>query len=99
MVRADTVAKLIDVFETSRAPVVLPVYEGRGGHPVLFRRDHFDALLDPDLPEGARTVIRGLADRVERVDVDDPGVRIDIDTLPDYRRHYPASYRKRFHSR
>ncbi len=95
----DTVARLRDVFRETDAPIVVPTHDGRRGHPVLFRKDLFDELLEDELEEGARTVLRRHEDEVREVAVDDEGILIDIDTLTEYRRHYPDAYRKRFQSR
>jgi molybdenum cofactor cytidylyltransferase len=76
--------------------VVVPAVGEETGHPVLFRSTLFPELLEPDLEEGARTVVRRDRDRVLEVQVNDPGVLADLNTLGDYRRHFPGSYRKRF---
>jgi len=98
-IQPDTVAAMLAAFTALRPPLVLPVFQGERGHPTLFRRDLSADLEEEGLPEGARTVVlRHLADALE-VAVDDPGILTDIDTLSEYRKHYPRSYRKRFHAR
>lgn len=98
-VEPSTVRALLEDFAAHGAPVTLPVHDGERGHPALFRRDLSDELRAPGLPEGARTVVERHGGDVREVPVDDEGILVDIDTLPEYRRHYPASYRKRFHAR
>ncbi|MFP3948028.1 MAG: nucleotidyltransferase family protein [Gemmatimonadota bacterium] len=95
-VDAKTVARLLDAFRRSDAPITVPVYESRRGHPVIFREALFLELLEEELSEGARTVIRRHDDRVLEVNVDDVGVLVDIDTPGEYREHYPGDYRERF---
>jgi molybdenum cofactor cytidylyltransferase len=84
--RPDTVRALVDAFAHRRAAVVLPRYRGARGHPTLFSRETFPALLDPALRGGAREVVRGLGSAVEEVEVDDPAVARDVDTPEAYRR-------------
>jgi molybdenum cofactor cytidylyltransferase len=80
-----TVAALLAAWRTTRAPVVRPRYAGRGGHPVVFDRAAFGVLRSR--PEGgARAVLRHFGPAVLAVDVEDEGVRLDIDTVEDYRR-------------
>jgi molybdenum cofactor cytidylyltransferase len=86
-VEPKTVAAVIETFEDCRAPVVRVSHEGRHGHPVLFAATVFDELLSGDLPDGARTVVRSHADDLVEVEVDDPGVLIDVDTPTDYEEH------------
>jgi molybdenum cofactor cytidylyltransferase len=84
----DTVRALIRGFAKTGAPLVVPAFEGWRGHPVLFGRELFPELLEEDLPEGARTVIRRyLQDRLQ-LSVEDPGILADIDTPEEYRKHF-----------
>jgi molybdenum cofactor cytidylyltransferase len=97
LVEPETVRTLIRTArESPEAGVVVPAVGEETGHPVLFRSALFPELLEPDLEEGARTVVRRDRDRVLEVQVNDPGVLADLNTLGDYRRHFPGSYRKRF---
>jgi nicotine blue oxidoreductase len=87
LIEPGTVTALIEAFEDGGAPVVRVSHKGRHGHPVLFAAAVFDELLNEDLPDGARTVVRSHAVDLIDVAVDDPGVLIDIDTPADYREH------------
>jgi molybdenum cofactor cytidylyltransferase len=98
-VEAGTVAALLQAASAPAgpcAPIVVPVQRGRSGHPVFLSREVFPDLLEPELEEGARTVVERHRDRVLEVEVDDPGVLADLNTIADYRRHFPDSFRKRF---
>ena len=88
-VRPETVAQLRESFLGSDAPLALPVYEGKRGHPALFRRTLFAELTDPSLQGGARTVVHAHLDAALLVEVDDPGVVTDIDTPEAYRAAFP----------
>jgi molybdenum cofactor cytidylyltransferase len=87
LVEPATVSAMIEAFEDRGAPVVRVSHKGRHGHPVLFATAVFDELLSEELPDGARTVVRWHAADLVDLDVDDPGVLIDIDTPADYREH------------
>ena len=68
--------------------VVIPCHAGRGGHPSGFGRDLWQDLASCAMaPQGARSVIRRVAaqspGRVQRIEVDDAGVVIDVDTPRD----------------
>lgn len=86
-----TVRALVQAFRESRAPLVVPSFEGWRGHPVLFSRALFPELLEENLPEGARTVVRRYLETRLQLPVDDPGILTDIDTPEDYRRHFPGA--------
>jgi molybdenum cofactor cytidylyltransferase len=51
------VGTLINAFRESRAPVVVPVYRGRRGHPVIFSSSVYDELLHAPMDQGARAVV------------------------------------------
>ena len=93
LIREDTVQILVDMFHQSQAPLIVPTFKGKRGHPVLFRRVLFDELLQDSLPEGAKTVVHRHLDDTTSVPVDDEGTVIDIDDMTAYRRHYPDEYR------
>jgi CTP:molybdopterin cytidylyltransferase MocA len=84
-----TVSALIQAFNETGAPLVVPAFEGRRGHPVLFHRDLFAELLEEGLSEGARTVVRRYLEARLQLAVDDPGILADIDTPEEYRKHFP----------
>ena len=51
------VGELIEAFYSSRKPIVLPVYRGRRGHPVIFSSALFSELMGAPLEMGARYVV------------------------------------------
>ena len=94
LVESSTVRALLDAFVATRSAVVLPVRAGEPGHPALIARALFDAVRPAELPEGLRTVLAAYADRTTYVNVEDPGVAIDLDTPADLERHLGAEARR-----
>ncbi len=74
--------KTIDALLSRFKPgsILLPVYGGRRGHPVLFSRAVLDEILALPATAGANTVVRRRAERVIEVEVDEPGILVDVDT-------------------
>ncbi|SHL05491.1 nucleotidyltransferase family protein [Phytopseudomonas punonensis] len=68
--------------------VAVPCYQGQKGHPVGFSRECRDALLALAGEAGGAAVVShyAAAGRVVKLDVDDPGIVTDIDTLEDLQR-------------
>jgi molybdenum cofactor cytidylyltransferase len=83
-VKPDTVDALIREFERTRATVVLPRYQGRAGHPVLFARAIYGELM-AELPSGAESIVEAHAADRREVEVDDPGILVDVDQPDEYR--------------
>lgn len=68
----------------ARASVVLPMYQGTRGHPVGFAARHGAALQVLTGAEGAAAIVR--QGDVLRLELDDPGIVTDIDTVDDLAR-------------
>ena len=65
-------------------PVVYAQYRGQRGHPVGFSAELYSELIALQGDEGARRLLMRYA--AEPVDVDDPGVLVDVDTAADLAR-------------
>lgn len=84
-VAKETVKALLERFQRpDRAPIVIPEFEGRGGHPVIFARQVFNELLRAPDTEGARSVVRRDPKRVVRLPVRDDAVLWSINTPDAY---------------
>jgi len=81
-----TIASLIAAWRPTSAAIVAPVYDGRGGHPVLISSRLFDELLRLDAAESLKTLMRRHIDQTLKLEVNDPGVLTDVDTPADYER-------------
>jgi CTP:molybdopterin cytidylyltransferase MocA len=85
-VRSVTVAALVQAFRESGASLILPVHQGRRGHPVCFARALYPELLEAPEEEGARAVVRRHRAFLREVAADDPGIHQDVDTPDDLAR-------------
>lgn len=83
---AATVTALIAAFRARGAPIVRPVHDGTPGHPVLFARETWSELAEPDLMHGAREVVHRHHAEIEDVAVGDAGVTVDVNTPEEYAR-------------
>lgn len=77
---------LVERFQESTAPIVLPTCKDRRGHPVLFARSLFPELLKAPLEEGARAVVRRHENEIECVEVNEPGILFNVDVPADYQK-------------
>lgn len=60
--------------------IVMPVYDGQQGHPVIIGRAFWPLLEGLTGDKGAKAVIGAHAQACIRVQTDDPGVLLDADT-------------------
>jgi molybdenum cofactor cytidylyltransferase len=86
-IQQQTVNALVQDYSRQPTAVLNPAHKGHAGHPVIFSRDVVTELLRPDLPDGARSVIERHTREARTLEVEDPGVLIDIDTPADYQQH------------
>jgi molybdenum cofactor cytidylyltransferase len=65
------------------APLAAPVYRGQRGHPIGFARRFRDALTALTGDRGGRDILAQHAQELRLIEVDDPGVLLDIDHAAD----------------
>lgn len=78
LVSASLVHELIERFYAKHAPIVLPVYEGRRGHPVIFSAELYDELLRAPLETGARAVVWAHQGEVAEVQTNEEGCVLNL---------------------
>ena len=83
-VTSDLIDSIVARYRRTLAPIVLPVYRGRRGNPVLFALALFPELLEMQGDQGGRQVIERHEQEIEAVEVDDPSLFLDIDTVEEY---------------
>jgi len=86
MVRVETFRAIVDCYNRKGKPIVIARYDGHRGHPVIFDRAMFTELRSAPEEEGARHVVDADAARVAYVEVNDPGINLDLDTPSDLAR-------------
>jgi molybdenum cofactor cytidylyltransferase len=78
LISAALVQDLIEQFYKSKKPIVLPFYEGRRGHPVIFSSALYDELLNAPLETGARAVVWAHAGEVEEMPTNEEGCVLNL---------------------
>ncbi len=84
---SQTINKLIEIFGKRQKNIIIPVYQGKRGHPVIFHIKYREELLNIRGDIGAREVIQRHVDDILEIAVDCKGVLIDIDTPSDFHNH------------
>lgn len=75
---------LIESFSGDERGIVLPVFKGLRGHPVIFDLKYKYELMAIDGDVGLRGVVKAHIDDLKEVEVDCPGILKDIDVMEDY---------------
>ena len=87
LVQQKTYQKLLLAHRANPDRIIKPCIENRTGHPIIFPQNLFQALHEAPLQEGARFVTRRYAHLLKTVEVDDPGILININTPELYYKH------------
>jgi len=82
-VRAETLDRLIDQYEQSGAQIVIPIYKGFRGNPVLLGRSVFPEVMALTGDIGCRAIFGNHVEGIVKVPVDDIGILLDLDTKGD----------------
>jgi len=85
LIDPELVNRMIDVFLEKRK-IVVPVWEGKKGHPVLFPRTFQAELMKITGDEGGKGIVEKFHSYVFELVTDSPTILMDVDTLEDYER-------------
>jgi molybdenum cofactor cytidylyltransferase len=78
LITPSLVANLITEFDSSRRQIVLPVFHGRRGHPVVFRSDLYAEFLAASHEVGARQVVWAHENDVSEISTEEEGVVLNL---------------------
>jgi molybdenum cofactor cytidylyltransferase len=83
-VPSEVIAILIDEWKQG-ARLVMPTWNGRGGHPVLIDLSFRDELVSLDSDRGLKSLFDDQSEQVRRISVGSNYIARDMDTWDDYR--------------
>jgi molybdenum cofactor cytidylyltransferase len=86
LVSADLVGRLIAAFDRGGKLIVVPRYNGRRGHPVIFRAELYQELLAAAADVGARQVVWNHAGDVMEVETEEEGVILNLNDAESLRK-------------
>ncbi len=78
LISSALVGELVESFYSSGKSIVLPVYEGRRGHPVIFSSPLYQELMNAPLETGARSVVWEHAGEVQIVQTNEEGCVLNL---------------------
>lgn len=82
LVSAETYRSIINLHHQVSGNIIIPLFNGRRGHPSLFPMEIISGIYSADT---LRDLIRQHEDRVLQFEAPDEGVVLDMDTRDDYR--------------
>jgi molybdenum cofactor cytidylyltransferase len=76
---------IVGAYREGGRGIVVPVYGGRRGHPLIVDLKHRDEVLRLDPAVGLRQLLRAHPEDVREIEVDEAAILRDLDTPADYR--------------
>lgn len=64
--------------------IVIPAYNGKSGHPLFLNNEMRNLLVKEDVNSNLREFVNKHIDKVSYVEVNDPFINFDVDTIQDY---------------
>lgn len=84
LVMEQTAFRILAAFLANSKSIVVPVLHTRRGHPVFYGKNVIESILSLPAGENAKNILRHHHKDILEIEVDDPGILIDIDTPEDY---------------
>jgi molybdenum cofactor cytidylyltransferase len=81
--------ELVQAHENNSAPITVPKYQGKIGHPLLFAngmRSHLQNIREETF--GLRQIIRDFYSEIQQVEFDTTSVLVDINTPENYQKEF-----------
>ena len=85
LVNHDIINNLLETYEKSQKSIVIPMFEGKRGNPVIIDRNLFGELTETLHGDtGARVVFSRHRENTHFVELDSRCIHVDVDTMEDY---------------
>jgi molybdenum cofactor cytidylyltransferase len=84
MISFKTTDRVIEGYISSGKGIVVPVFEGKRGHPLLIDMKYRKEIELLDDGAGLRSLLTRFKEDILEIPVDDPGILRDIDTKDEY---------------
>jgi molybdenum cofactor cytidylyltransferase len=78
LVTVELLGALVERFYESSTSIVLPVYKGRRGHPVIFASRLYEELLSAPLETGARAVVWAHGEEICEMETSEEGCVLNL---------------------
>jgi molybdenum cofactor cytidylyltransferase len=88
-IKVGVVQSILDRYRARQAPLVVPSFQMRRGHPWLVERKLLKSILELRSDRTLRDFLNQNADQIDYLVVDTPSVLLDLDTPQDYHSQRP----------
>ena len=68
----------------NKGTITIPTYKGQNGHPLFLNKKMCELLKKEDINSNLKLFVNKNSESINYVEVDDPFIKFDIDTMKDY---------------
>lgn len=84
-VSRNLIDEMISEFFQRQSKIIIPVYEGKRGHPILFSKEMIDELLEiNEETQGLKAILHKRKDEIRELDVAERSVLFNFNSPQDY---------------
>ncbi len=83
LVRARTLNRIINEYRLHKPQILIPLFRGFRGNPVLLDRSVFPEIAELNGDTGCRAIFGDHLENIRKIEVDDPGILLDADRPQD----------------
>jgi len=84
LITPDTINKVINAHQTSGKEIIIPVFEGKRGHPLMVGKKFRKEIEMLESDQGLRALSGSYPEEVFEIETHDPGILKDFDTYDEY---------------
>lgn len=88
-VQVRSVKEVMEAYQRLKAPIIIPSFKKRRGHPWLVTRSHWNAIMEMRSPESLRDFLNRHASDIHYIEFENESILQDIDSPEDYRNSKP----------
>lgn len=85
LITTKTVNSMISAYRSTDKEILIPVYNGKRGHPIMIGMKYREEIMTLDAGIGLRELTTNHPEDVLQVETEDPGILRDFDTYEEYR--------------
>ncbi len=74
-------------FRKDKSKIIVPSFNGKGGHPVLITKHFFNEIMDAFSGEGIRGLLKKYPESVEKVEYLNDDIHLNINTPEDFEKY------------
>ncbi len=83
-IKPEQIRLVLEAYLSSKKPIVIPSYKGRGGHPILFDSSLFNDIMGiSERGRGLKELVKKHADKISYIEAGTARILVDIDTQED----------------